>query len=221
MASLDILDHQMGLDAALAKAGMEPKYRRAALKETRRLVEAMAFRFALMDERPLPEDIDYVRAIEAVKPVDRAAAVLLRRRPVYARQRKRRLVTTYGVLAVLALVIAAFAFMITSEEAVPLAEFSATQSTNRTFVVTESYTRLYVDGTVIHPTDAVAGISIFLVGPNEEVVQVWPSGDARNNYVRLNVLPPTLTPGTWRVLVDFNEPGGSVHLTILGVQPTR
>lgn len=221
MASLDVLDHQAGLDAALAAAGLEPAYRRAALKDARRVVEAMAFRFALMDERPLPEDLDYLRALEAIKPPERAARALLARRPVYARARRRRLVTTWSVLAGLALLIAGLAYVATSEESVTLAEFSTTRSQNRTFVVTEAYTRVHVDGTVLHPDDAVAGVSIFLAGPDDQVIQVWPSGDARNNYVRRNLVPPELTPGEWRVFVDFNEGGGSVYMTILGVRPTR
>lgn len=216
-----MLDFQAGLDAALARAGLEPAYRRAAVKDAGRVVEAMAFRFALMDERPLPEDLDHLRALGAVKPPERVAPVLLARRPVYARARRQRLLATWSVLLALALAVGGLAYVATSEESVPLAEFSATRSTNRTFVVTESFTRLHIDGTVLHPEDALAAISIFLAGPDGQAIQVWPSGDARNNYVRLNLAPPQLTPGEWRVFVDFNQGGGSVHLTILGVQSTR
>ncbi|HVM44315.1 MAG TPA: hypothetical protein VM582_00165 [Candidatus Thermoplasmatota archaeon] len=221
MASLDVLDYQAGLDAELARAGLPAAYRRQAVKEARRIVDAMAFRFAVLDERPLPEDLDYLRALEAVKAPAAAAQVLLRRRPVYARVRRRRLTTTYGVLLFLALAIGGLAYVVTSEESVTLAEFSATRSTNHTFVVAENMTRLYVDATVLHPDDAVAGVAIFLNGPEGQVVQLWPSGDARNNYLRRNIAPPTLTPGEWTVLVDFNSGGGSVHLTILGVRPAR
>ena len=216
-----MLDYQAGLDAELARAGMPAALRRPAVKDARRVVDAMAFRFALMDERPLPEDLDYLRALEAVKPPARAAPVLLARRPVYARARRRRLTTTWSILLVLALAIGGLAYLATSEESVTLAEFSASASTDRTFVVTGNMTRLYVDATVLHPDDAVSGVTIFLNGPDGRVVQLWPSGDARNNYLRRNVEPPTLTPGEWTVLVDFNSPGGSVYLTVLGVQPAR
>ena len=221
MASLDVLDYQAGLDAELSRAGMPAALRRQAVKDARRVVDAMAFRFALMDERPLPEDLDYLRALEAVKPPARAAQVLLARRPHYARVRRRRLTTTFTILFVLAASIGALAFYATSEEAVTLAEFTTTQSTDRTFVVTENMTRLYVDATVLHPDDAVSSVAIFLNGPNDQVVQLWPSGDARNTYLRRNIVAPTLEPGEWTVLVDFNVGGGSVYVTILGVQPTR
>ena len=221
MASLDVLDYQAGLDAELASAGMPAALRRQAVKDARRVVDAMAFRFALMDERPLPEDLDYLRALEAVKSPARAAPVLLARRPHYARTRMRRLTTTYTLLLILAVSIGGLAYVATSEEAVPLAEFTTTQTTNRTFVVTQNMTRLYVDGTVLHPDDAISSVAIFLNGPNDEVVQLWPSGDARNIYLRRNIEAPTLTPGEWTVLVDFNVGGGSVYMTILGVQPSR
>lgn len=220
MASLDVLDLQAALDDALARAGLEPALRRQAVKEARRAVDAMAFRFAILDERPLPEDLDYLRAIEALKSPDEMAKVLLRRRGEYARVRRRRLVTTYGTLGVVALLLALLALLATSEGSVTYAEFSATTSTERSFVVTEDITRLYIDATVLHPDDAVSSVTIFLHGPDGQVLQLWPSGDARNNYLRRNVLPPELVPGEWTVLVDFNAGGGSVHVTVLGVHPT-
>lgn len=221
VASLDVLDYLAGLDVALDKAGLEPAYRRAALKDARRIAEAMAFRFALMDERPLPEDLDHLRALEAMKPPERAAPILAARRPIYARARRRRLATTYTVLGLVAVLVAALAYVATSEESVTLAEFSTMASTNRTFVVTENITRVHVDATVLHPDDAVSAVSVYLAGPDGRVIQLWPSGDARNNYLRRNIEPPELVAGEWSVLVDFNEGGGSVYLTILGVQPSR
>lgn len=221
MVSLDVLDFQVALDDALAAAGLEPALRRQAVKEARRTIDAMAFRFALMDERPLPEDTDHLRAIDAIHEPTRVAQVLVRRRPLYASVRRRRLFTTYTTLTIIALLIAGLAYVATSEESVTLAEFSAMSSTNRTFQVTEDYTRLYVDATVLHPDDDVSGITIFLSGPEGRVFQLWPSGDARNNYLRETILPPDLVPGEWTLLVDFNGGGGSVYVTLLGIQPTR
>lgn len=221
VASLDVLDYQAGLDAELAKAGLAAPYRRQALKEARRVIDAMAFRFALMDERPLPEDLDYLRAVEAVKPPARAAPVFAARRPIYVKVRRRRLTTTYVTLALIVLFASTLAWYATSEESVVLAEFSANSNTNRTFEVTPEMTRLHLDATVLHPRDGVAGVSIFLSGPQGRVIQVWPSGDARNNYLRLNVEEPLLVPGEWTLLVDFNDGTGSVSMTVLGVTPTR
>lgn len=219
MVSLDVLDYQLGLDAALAHEGLPPALRRQAVKDARRAVDAMAFRFALLDERPLPEDLDYLRALDAVKPPERAAPVLARRRPVYERVRRRRLVTTFTTLGIVAVAIAGLVVLATSEDSVTLAELTTSTSTERTFVVTPEFTRLHVDATILHPDDAVSSVDMFLYGPNDEVVQLWPSGDARNNYLRRNIEPPLLTPGEWRLLVDFNAAGGSVYVTVLGVQP--
>lgn len=221
MASLDVLDYQAGLDAALAKEGLPAALRRQAVKEARRAVDAMAFRFALLDERPMPEDLDYLRALEAVKRPEAVARVLLRRRGVYAANRRRRLVTTWTILGVLALCVAGLAYLATSEESVVLAEFSTSSSVNRTFVVTENFTRVHVDATVLHPDDAVTAVEIYLYGPDGETIRLWPEADARNNYLRRNLDASEMSPGEWRLFVDFNEAGGSVYMTILGVQPAR
>lgn len=221
MASLDVLDYQAGLDAALAKEGMPPALRRAGVKEARRVADAMAFRFALLDERPLPEDLDYLRAIEAMKRPELAAKVLQRRRPIYAANRRRRLITTWTMLGFFALMVTLLWVAATSEEAVVLTEFTTSRSTERNFTVTENFTRMRVDATVLHPDDAVSAVEIFLNGPDGEFVRLWPTTDARNNYLRRNIEPPTLVPGEWRLFVDFNSAGGSVYMTVTGVQPAR
>lgn len=227
MASLDVLDYQVGLDAALAKRGpdgrplLDAPLRKQALKDARRTLDAMAFRFAILDERPLPEDLDYLRALEAMKPPERAAEVLARRRPAYQRVRRRRLVTSLVSLGIFALLVAGIVYVATLEEADVLAEFSASESTNATFVVTPEMTRLHVDGTILHAQGEVGNVEIFLYGPDGQTITLWPSGDARNNYLRRNLLPPELTPGEWRVFVDLNGGPGSVYLTITGVRPTR
>jgi hypothetical protein len=221
MASLDVLDYQAGLDAALAREGMPPALRRAGMKEARRVIDAMAFRFALMDDRPLPEDLDYLRAIEAMKAPAQAAPVLMRRRGVYAANRRRRLVTTWAILGVFAAAVVLLAVAVTSEDAVLLAEFSTSRSLEQNFTVTENFTRLHVDATVLHPDDAISAVEIYLYGPNEETIRLWPAADARNNYLRRNIEPPLLVPGEWRLLVDFNSAGGSVYMTLTGVQPSR
>lgn len=227
MASLDVLDYQLALDAALAKQGMRPGLRRAAVKEARRVLDAMAFRFALMDERPLPEDLDYLRALEAMKPAGRAAPVLLRRQPVYARARTRRLATTWGVLLVLALAVGGLAYLATSERAIPLAviDHSAadpvTLPSARTFTVTENMTRLRVDGTFLLSKASRGVVEVRLLDPSNNTVFYEPYYPGGNVYLRENIEQDVLVPGEWTLLVDFLDAQGAVRLTVDGIVPTR
>lgn len=225
VASLDLLDYQAGLDDALAKAGMPAALRRQAVKDARRVVDAMAFRFAIMDERPLPEDLDYLRALEAVKAPPGAAEVLLRKRPFYAKVRRRRLVTTYTTLAVLALAIIGLAYFATSEEAVELAllEHSTldpvTFPSNRTFVVTPDLTRIHLDGTILPARSSPGVIEVRLVDPSGQT-RVFESYYPNSGvYLRENVYSPE--PGEWTLFVDFLDAQGSVRITVDGIRPTR
>ena len=228
MSSLDLLDYQVGLDAALAKPGpdgrplLAPGLRRQAVKEARRVVDAMAFRFALMDERPLPEDLDYLRALEAVKAPDRAAAVLARRAPHYQRVRRRRLTTTWVSLAVVAGLVALLAFFATSEEAETLASIAhsapaeETYTANATFVVVANVTRLHVDGTLLLARGSTGNIEVRLIDPRGVVHDLTPTPG--NVYLRENLAP---VPGEWTLLVDFNAARGSARVDVFGVRPTR
>lgn len=225
MASLDVLDYQAGLDAELAGQGMPAPLRRQAVKDARRVVDAMAFRFALMDDRPLPEDLDYLRALEAVKPPARAASVLLARRPHYARVRRRRLTTTWTILAIVGVSIAGLAYLATSEEAIPLAlvahdtSESVTFPANRTFLVTEEMTRLHVDGTILMAGASPGVVEVRLVDPSGRT-QMFESFYAHGNvYLRENVYEPE--PGEWTIIVDFLDAQASVRVTVDGVRPTR
>lgn len=225
MASLDVLDHQAALDDALAKAGLEPAYRGQAVKEARRLVESMAFRFALMDERPLPEDADYARALDALKTPPRVAEVLLKRRPIYARVRRRRLTTTYLTLGIIVLFIAGLAYYGTSENAEELAllTHSAAQAEtipqNKTFLVTEDMTRLHIDGAFL-PTKGTSGvIEVRLVDPsgNTRLFESYYAGG--NIYLRENIYDPE--PGSWELVMDFLDAQGSARVTVDGIRPSR
>ncbi|HET6404753.1 MAG TPA: hypothetical protein VFH78_08900 [Candidatus Thermoplasmatota archaeon] len=225
MASLDVLDYQAGLDGELARAGMPAALRRQAVKDARRVVDAMAFRFALMDERPLPEDLDYLRALEALKPPPRAAPVLLARRPHYARVRRRRLTTTWTILLVLATAIGGLAYLATSEEAEELVLISLdttqmlTFSSERSFEVTENMTRLHIDGTFLINRDSRGVIEARLVDPAGQTrmfESFYPNG---NVYLRENIYEPE--PGEWTLIVDFLDARGSVRVTVDGIRPTR
>lgn len=225
MASLDVLDYQMALDAELGKVGLPAGLRRQALKDARRIIDAMAFRFALLDERPLPEDLDYLRAIEAMKPAPRAAEVLARRRPFYAKTRRRRLTTTWASLAIVALAIGALAWYGTSEVADELALVNVnsptetTASHERVFVVAENVTRLRVDGTLL-PSKATKGaIEVLLIDPSNETRLYESFASGGNIYLRENILDPQ--PGEWRLFVDFLEAQGSARVELIGVRAAR
>lgn len=234
MASLDVLDYQVGLDQALAEKGpdgapfLAPQLRRQAIKEARRVIDAMAFRFALLDERALPEDLDYLRALEAMKAPPAAAAVLARRRPTYAARRRRRLVTTWGTLAIFALLVAGLMFLATSEEAVTLASVDAsarmeiaggTVSVNRTFEVAPEMDRLHLDGYVFVQRGSQGVAEVRLVDPNGRTAYYEAWGPASNPYLRHNLVDPI--PGTWTLYVDLLAMDGSVTMTVDGIRPTR
>lgn len=226
LSSLDVLDYQAGLEAALARPGpdgrplLPPALRRSAMREARRTIEALAFRFALMDERPLPEDLDFLRALEAMKDPPRAAVVLARRRDVYARTRRRRLATTWTILLALGLFVGGLAYLATLEEADELAYVNergeAGLSVERKFLVDANHTRLRIDGTFIVPRDSAASIEVFLQGPGGEA-RFWSFDPGGNNYLRENV---PAVPGEWRLIVDYGG-AGSAQVVVLGVRPAR
>lgn len=230
MASLDVLDYLTGLDDELAKPGpdgrarMPPPLRKQALRDARRVIDMMAFKFAIVDERPLPEDLDHLRAIEAVKPAPRAADVLLRRAPHYARVRRRRLATTWSVLAVLVLLFGGLAYLATSEKADTLATIvtapatDVTYAENRTFDVRADMTRLYVTADVFVARGSQGSVEIRLVDPDGEVALVDLWTPQSNNYLRESVPPKT---GTWTLVVVFHNAHGSVRAEVNGVYPAR
>lgn len=232
MATLDVLDYQVALDDALAAPGpdgrplLEAGLRRQAIREARRTIDMMAFRFAVLDERALPEDIDYLRALEAVKPAPLAAAVLARRRPAYARNRRRRRITTYGVLGILFLLMMGGYYLATSEEAVELVTLQATSdsltdatSYNRTFFVTEDLNRLHLEGTFVVTRDSSGIIEARLLDPDGNTAFYEAYDPRSGNFERHNIVNPQ--PGEWTLIVDFLSAKGSARVDITGVRPTR
>ncbi len=232
MASLDVLDFQLAVDAALAEPGpsgaplLPAALRSQAVREARHVVDAMAFRFALLDERALPEDSDYVRALDALKSPARVAEVLARRSPLYAAKRRRRLVTTWSVLGVIALVVVGFAFLITIEEADTLASLtgSATEdlgtiTLQRNFTVAPEVDRLHLDGNIIVRTGSSGVIEVRLIAPDGSIAFVEGYGDRSGNYLRANLLNPP--PGQWTLIIDFLAVNGAATVSVDGVRPTR
>lgn len=224
MASLDLLDYLQGLDAALAPA-LAPALRRQALRDARRVIDAMAFRFALMDERPMPEDLDYLRALEAVKPPARAAPALLARAPHYRRVRARRLGTTFVTLGIVGLAIAGLAWLATSESSQDLATLTyatigeETRAIDATFTITPEMDRIYLAGTIFVSPDSTGSIDVYLTGPDQVPRLIASYADRGTYYLRENEYDPAA--GDWTLLVDFNDVRGSAHIEVSGVLPTR
>lgn len=226
MASLDVLDHLHTLEQALAARNKLPaNLRKQALKDVRRALDAMAFRFAILDERPLPEDLDYLRAIEAIKTPDKTAEVLERRQPYYAKTRRRRLVTTWVTLAILAAAIGGLYYLGTSEKATTLASFNErpgaeiTYSVNRTFTVEPQVNRLHLDGSFFLSRQSQGTVDIRLIDPTGKVAYTKTYSAASNNWLRDNIYQPT--PGVWTAILDYNSAAGSAQLTVDGVEPAR
>ena len=235
MSSLDVLDYQVGLEAALARRGpdgrplLEQGLRRQAIRDVRRTIDAMAFRFALMDERPLPEDLDYLRALETLKEPERAAPVLARRAPVYRRNRRRRLVTSWTILATLVLLAAGVVYAATLEKATTLAEVNergeAGDAIERAFTVDANVTRLHLDGTIVVSRGMDGGpIVVSLIGPDGREYlgeggrvgrEFYPQD---GNYLRDNVYSPV--PGEWILRVIYGG-AGSAYVTVDGITPNR
>lgn len=235
MSSLDLLDYQTGVEQALAAPDahgqplLPAPLRSQALRETRRLVDAMAFRYALIDERPLPEDLDYIRALEGLKSPDKVARVLARRRPHYARTRRRRLVTTWTTLAIIMAVVVGFAYAATLEKAETLAQINergaAGDAFERTFVVDGNVTRLHLDGTIVVSKDTDTGpIVVSLISPdNREHLgtdgRLGAEFTANSGiYLRENVYSPA--PGTWTLRIVYGG-AGSALVTVDAVTPNR
>lgn len=225
MSSLDVLDYATALEEALARQGMPGPLRGPAVREARRTIEALAFRFALLDERALPEDLDHLRALEAMKPPERAAQVLMGRRPIYAANRRRRLVTTWTVLALLALAIGGFWYAVTGETADTVAaindrvEAGGYREVN--FTVDGNVTRLYVAATVVVPKTSEAGIRILLIDPSGRQRLDAPDNSfapGGNNYLGQSVEAPA--PGAWTLRVLY-EGAGSAQVEVQAIRPTR
>jgi len=232
VASLDVLDYQVALDNALAARGpagaplLPAPLRRQAIKDARRVLDAMAFRFALIDERALPEPIDYVRALEAMQPADKAAAVLARRAPIYRRVRRRRRVTSYSALIIIGLFVASLVYFGTSETAEELAlinyrtfEPGAVDVRNVSFAVTPDMNRLHVDGTVIVDQDATGSLHLSLIAPDGSTAFVVSYGPGGTNYVRHNIYAPAA--GTWQLRIDYDYAAATARVTVDGIRAAR
>lgn len=234
MSSLDVLDYQTGVEEALARRGpdgrplLEAPLRRQALRDVRRLIDALAFRYAIIDDRPLPEDLDYIRALEGLKRPDAVAPVLARRRPHYQRVRRRRLTTSWTVLGVILLFIAGLLYVATLEKAEEVALVNergdAGAVFEQTFTIGEEITRLHVDGTIVVAKDAGGPIVVSLIGPdNREYLGTEGRLGAEftsrgGNYLRENVNSPIA--GEWTLRVNYGG-AGSAMVTVLAIQPAR
>lgn len=225
MATLDVLDYLVKLDEALV-GRLGPAERKMARKDVRRTLEDLAFRFAILDERVMPEDLDYARALEVLKEPDATARVLERRAPVYRKRRVRKGITTAVVLVGLALFVGAFSNFVTSERADVLVDgwlvgspTPQSKSESREFTVPHGTSRLQLSGPVVVLTDRESvrenTVTVLLMDPSGQIrfEKVFTSANAV--YAKTTVEVPT--PGAWTLLVDFRDAAGSAELTVLGV----
>lgn len=227
MATLDVLDYVVRLDDALAGSMPAPE-RKLVTRDVRRLVEDFAFRFAFLDGRVAPDDIDYARALEALKEPARAAEAFAAKRPRYRRRVVRKRVVSYLVLLFLVLAGTAFATLVTSEEADPLVDewkegsrTPVTQSYSRTFDVAPGTSRLQFSAQVIllAGDDAPDGSGItFLILDPAGNVRAERTFTGRNSVYHKGAIEAP-GPGTWEVFVDFHDAAGSSDVTVLGVRP--
>jgi hypothetical protein len=231
VASLDVLDYLHGLDDELAKPGADGKpllpasLRGQARKDVRRVLDAMAFRFAILDERPLPEDLDYLRAIEALQPAPKAAAVLARRRPFYAKTRRRRLASTWTTLAVIGLALFALVWFGTSEKAETLVAVKEQAAVDVTYIRTWNFTvdpamnRLHIDGSAFLNKASQGDVEVFIKDPTGKTTRYIERSPTSNNWIRDNIEGPL--PGVWQLVVSFNGASGTLQMTVDGVSPAR
>lgn len=211
----------LALDEALAPS-LPKGERRYALKEARGVLEDLSFASAWHDERFAPDDRDLGRALAALKPPDRAAAALAKRRPIYRRKRRAALVRTWSILAALVLAgygISQIAESETSESLVTVTHSAISPETGTAesveFVVPAGLSRLDV---TVHATnlDSGGGVHVWLFGPNG--TQEYDRAFTKESrvYDHANV---AATPGTWRCIVDYVETKGAVRVDVRGIRP--
>lgn len=213
----DMLDHLARVDDHL-EGRMPGSERKLVRRDARRLIEDLAFRFAFLDGRLAPADIDYARALEALKPPPRAAEGILSRRAGYTRRARRALVSRLATLAVVASLLGGLALLALSETSVPLATYvgggpeARSASDPQTVVVPAGLDRVYL---VVHPIVRGEGaVTVTVFGPSSEVLyqRIFTRGDT---YADAN-LPAT--PGEWLLVVDYHDAVANARIELTGVR---
>ncbi|HVL47343.1 MAG TPA: hypothetical protein VM889_02170 [Candidatus Thermoplasmatota archaeon] len=225
MITLDVLDWLARLDDALENR-LTFAERKLARREAKSLIEDMAFRFGMFEERPLPDDIDYARALEALKDPPAAAAAFVARKPVYKARVRRKRFTRIAVLALVVVGGWAFADFATSEVATPLVNIAdggidpMTKSNETTFVVTPDFTRVRFDANVRVFNDD--GLVIVTVRDPDGLV-VWTQDFSRRGtgVAHRNIQGDELKAGEWTVRYEFGDAAGHLHVEAHGVTPRR
>ncbi|MHB8606053.1 MAG: hypothetical protein ACYDCK_12445 [Thermoplasmatota archaeon] len=227
MASLDVLDYVTALEAALAPL-LPRAERRLAIRETRHVIDELAFRLAWAAERRVPpEDIDYARAIECLKPAAAVAPILARRRPKYRKRVIRRQVTTIFVLLFMLVAGVAFAHFIASEKGRVALDWApasgavvdASDSRNFTIMPGASEVQFSFTADVAKVTNASqAGlVEITVLDPAGNIRYQGDFTHSTRIYDRANVESPP--SGVWVVYVDFHEALAGVRVNVVEVTP--
>ncbi|HWG89221.1 MAG TPA: hypothetical protein VNZ52_00080 [Candidatus Thermoplasmatota archaeon] len=231
MATIEVLDYLTRLEAQMEANGVPSGERKLARREVRHLIDDLAFRFAAMDERVMPEELDYARALEAIREPHLAAATLEPARPRLRRVRKRKLVTSLTILALLAVAVGGLFYLAGTQEAEPLLnDFTVSHLRPATDAPTKPLTTTRMVNFTV-PGDRDYQLLRFVIEPalvTEGTIRVTvldpEDADAWSRtftvetvrYAKID-LPPQ--EGRWRVIVDFEKAYGAVTVNVDGIRP--
>lgn len=223
MVSLDARAYLLEVEAALEEAGMPRRQRKLAVREVRSLLQEMAFDLAARKREPSPRDLHHDLALQAMKPPEATARVLMDRRDTYRDRTRRKRWRTLALLVLVVVAgIAVWSFS-TSQASDPVYTWTkgvpnaTTASYMDNFTVEEGYERLDLELRVLQVSEG-GSFTVWLFDPDHETVLHQEFDHTEGTpYVR-RTLPPTA--GTWQVVVDLHDVEGSFRLDVRGVRST-
>lgn len=215
----DVLEYLARLDDGLEE-GMSGAERKLVRRDVRRAIESFAFRFAFLGDRLAPADVDYARALEALKPPERAAGAVLARRDGWRRRARKAAARRLVALAVVAALVGGLAWAASSESSERLGgyvggtEQAAFLVESANLTVPPGLDRVYV---VVQPivTSDEGTLTVSVAGPDGEPLYQRTFTRSGTNYDDAN-LPAT--PGEWRIVVDYRDVAGHARVEVFGVR---